>query len=123
MKLILAIGIGSFIGGILRYLLTVFVQNKFLTTFPLGTFTVNIIACFFIGAVFGLSERGNINSEWRIFIATGILGGFSTFSSFSNETVSLLRDGQLWYAFGYIAGSVIIGIAATFAGISVIKLL
>lgn len=123
MKIILAIGIGSFIGGILRYLLAVFVQNKFLTTFPLGTFTVNIIACFFIGVVFGLSERGNINSEWRIFLATGILGGFSTFSSFSNETVSLLRDGQLWYAFGYIAGSVIIGIAATFAGISVIKLL
>jgi fluoride exporter len=123
MKIILAIGIGSCIGGISRYLLSQFIQNKFLSAFPYGTLGVNIIGCFLIGIVFGLSERGNLSMEWRLFLATGILGGFTTFSAFSNETVSLLRDGQLWHAFAYIAVSVIIGLSATFTGISCIKFL
>jgi CrcB protein len=82
---------------------------------------VNIIGCFLIGAIYGLSERGNWNPEWRIFLATGIMGGFTTFSSFSNETVSMLRDAEYWAAFSYIAFSVVIGLAATFLGISLIK--
>jgi CrcB protein len=87
MKIILAIGIGSFIGGILRYLLSLFIQNKFLSAFPFGTMSVNILGCFLIGLVFGLSDRGNISMEARLFLATGFLGGFTTFSAFSNETV------------------------------------
>ncbi len=123
MKIILAIGIGSCIGGMARYLLSQFIQNKFLSAFPYGTLGVNIIGCFLIGIVFGLSERGNINMEWRLFLATGVLGGFTTFSAFSNETVGLLRDGQLWHAFTYITTSVVIGLLATFTGISLIKFL
>ena len=123
MKIILLIGVGSFIGGISRYLLSLFIQNKFLSTFPFGTLGVNILACFLIGIVFGLSERGNFTMEWRLFLATGFLGGFSTFSSFSNETVGLLRDGQLWQAFTYILSSLVICLMATFIGISLIKLL
>ena len=123
MKIILAIGIGSCIGGVCRYLLSQFIQNKFLSTFPFGTLGVNIIGCFLIGIVFGLSERGNFTIVWRLFLATGLLGGFTTFSSFSNETVSLLRDGQLWHAFTYIAGSVVICLLATFTGISLVKFL
>lgn len=123
MKIILLIGIGSFIGGISRYLFSLFIQNKFLSTFPFGTLGVNIAACFLIGIVFGLSERGNFNMEWRLFLATGFLGGFSTFSSFSMETVGLLRDGQLWQAFTYIMSSLVICLLATFIGISLIKLL
>jgi CrcB protein len=123
MKIILAIGIGSCIGGVCRYLLSQFIQNKFLSTFPFGTLGVNIIGCFLIGIVFGLSERGNFTMEWRLFLATGLLGGFTTFSSFSNDTVSLLRDGQLWHAFTYIACSVVICLLATFTGISLIKFL
>lgn len=123
MKMILVIGIGSFIGGIGRYLVTLLVQNKFLSTFPYGTFAVNIIGCFLIGAVYALSEKGSINMEWRLFLATGILGGFTTFSSFSNETVSMMRDGQYWHAFVYVAFSVIIGLAATFTGISLTKMI
>src|SRR5450432_1642027 len=118
MKIILAIGIGSFIGSISRYLLSQFIQNKFLSAFPYGTLGVNVIGCFLIGIVFGLSERGNITLEWRLFLATGVLGGFTTFSAFSNETVSLLRDGQLWNAFTYIISSIFIGLLATFTGIS-----
>ena len=123
MKIILLIGIGSFIGGISRYLLSLFIQNKFLSTFPFGTLGVNIVACFLIGIVFGLSERGNFNMEWRLFLATGFLGGFSTFSTFSNETVGLLRDGQIWQASTYIICSVVICLLATFTGIFLIKLL
>ena len=123
MKIILVIGIGSCIGGICRYLLSQFIQNKFLSTFPFGTMSVNIIGCLLIGIIFGLSERGNFTAEWRLFLVTGFLGGFTTFSSFSNETVGMLRDGQLWPAFTYIAGSVVIGLLATFVGISLIKLL
>ena len=122
MKILFAIGTGSFIGGILRYLLSQFVQSKFLSAFPFGTLIVNIIGCFLIGMVFGLTDRGTLTPEWRLFLATGLIGGFTTFSAFSFETVGLLRDGQLWYATAYIVGSVIIGLLATFIGISIIKL-
>lgn len=123
MKIVLLVGLGSFIGGVSRYLVTLFIQNKFLSSFPYGTLVVNIIGCFLIGAIYGFSERGSMNPEWRIFLATGIMGGFTTFSSFSNETVGMLRDAQYWPAFSYIALSVIIGLAATFGGISLIKYL
>ena len=122
MRILLVIGAGSFIGGIMRYLLSQIIQSRFLSTFPFGTLGINILGCFLIGLIFGLSERGNITMEWRLFMATGILGGFTTFSAFSNESIAMLRDGQLWYAFVYITASVFIGLLATFTGISCIKL-
>ena len=115
------IGIGGFIGTISRYLLTLLIQNKFLSTFPYGTLSVNIIGCFLIGIIYALSDRGNISVEWRLFLATGILGGFTTFSSFSNETVSMLRDAQYGYALLYVSCSVFIGLLATFCGVFLIK--
>lgn len=121
MKIILVIGLGSFIGGVFRYLITLFIQNKFISTFPYGTLGVNVIGCFLIGIVYAMSENGNVNAEWRLFLATGILGGFTTFSSFSNETVSMLRDAQYWHAFSYIAFSIFMGLFATFLGIFLIK--
>jgi CrcB protein len=123
MKLLLVVGVGSFIGGISRYLVSLFVQNKFLSTFPYGTLVVNITGCFLIGVVYALSEKGNVNAEWRLFLITGFLGGFTTFSSFSNETVSMLRDAQYWQALSYIGISIVVGLAATFGGISLIKYL
>ena len=122
MKLIIAIGTGSFIGGILRYLLSQFIQTKFLSTFPFGTLGVNIMGCFAIGLVFGLSDKGNLSQEWRLFLATGIIGGFTTFSAFSNETFGMIRDGQHWYALLYISASIVLGLFATFTGFSTIKL-
>lgn len=122
MKLVLLIGAGGFIGSSLRYLISLFVQNKVLTTFPFGTFVVNILGCFLIGAVYALSDRGNLGAEWRLFLATGILGGFTTFSSFSNETVSMMRDAQYGSALLYVGSSVILGLLATFLGIFLIKL-
>ena len=121
MKIIFAIGLGSFIGGVLRYLLSQFVQLKIVSAFPFGTLIVNVIGCFFIGLVFGLAEKGNLTNEWRLFLITGVLGGFTTFSAFSNETVALIREGNLWYASSYVASSIGIGLLATFLGISSAK--
>lgn len=123
MKIILAVGLGSFIGGICRYLVTLFIQNKFLTTFPFGTMFVNVLGCFLIGVIYALSDRGNLSPLWRMFLATGMMGGFTTFSTFSNETVSMLRDAEYVPAFSYIAFSIIIGLAATIGGISLVKYL
>ncbi|HNY02315.1 MAG TPA: fluoride efflux transporter CrcB [Bacteroidales bacterium] len=123
MRILLAIGTGSFIGGTLRYLLSQFLQERALHSFPVGTFTVNILGCLAIGIVFGFSDRGILGQEARMFLATGLLGGFTTFSAFSNESFMMLRDGQYTYAFLYIAGSLLIGIAATFLGYSLVKML
>ena len=122
MKELIVVGAGSFIGGGLRYLVSQFIQGRILSSFPFGTFGVNIIGCLLIGLVYGLSERGNVSAEWRLFLATGILGGFTTFSAFSFETVTLIRDGQFWYALAYICLSVMVGVVATFIGISAIKI-
>jgi CrcB protein len=122
MKTILVIGIGSFLGGIFRYLISGFIQNRFFSAFPFGTLSVNILGCLLIGVVFGLADRGNLSQEWRLFLATGMLGGFTTFSAFSNETVGMLRDGQFGYVSAYIAGSVILGLLATFIGIMITKI-
>ena len=114
MKLILAIGAGSFIGGIFRYLLSILVQTKTTTNFPLGTLIVNIIGCFFIGIVFGISGKGQMPHEWKLFLATGVIGGFTTFSAFSIETFTLFREGNTGYALLYILASIIIGLLATY---------
>ncbi len=123
MKMILAVGLGSFLGGISRYLITLLIQNKFLSTFPYGTLFVNISGCFLIGVVYALSDKGNVSPVWRLFLATGVMGGYTTFSSFSNETVSMLRDAEYLPAFSYVAFSILLGLTATFAGISLIKYL
>lgn len=115
------IGAGGFMGSVCRYLLAQFVQGKFLSAFPFGTLVVNITGCFVIGLVYAASDRGAINSDWRLFLATGICGGFTTFSAFSNETVALLRGGQTLYAFSYVAASVVIGLAATFTAIALVN--
>ena len=123
MRILLLIGTGSFIGGVLRYAFSQFIQTKFLSSFPFGTLGVNILGCFAIGIVFALSEKTNMSPELRLFLATGICGGFTTFSAFSNETFSLMRDGQLFYASAYITSSVLFGLLATFIGYSILKLI
>ena len=123
MKTLLLIGTGGFIGTVFRYLLSQFIQSKVLSAFPFGTLGVNVLGCFIIGIVFALSERTNMHPEWRLFLATGICGGFTTFSAFTNETFGLLRDGQLWYASIYIIVSVVIGVLSTFIGYSLLKLI
>ena len=121
MKIILAIGAGSFLGGIFRYLLSLLIQGKTLSPFPWHTFAANIIGCFFIGIVFGIFDKGEMSHEWRLFLATGVLGGFTTFSAFSIETLMLFRGGYMFYALLYIFSSVLVGLATTFFGYLLIQ--
>ena len=121
MKLVLFIGAGSFIGGICRYLLSLLIHSKTATNFPLGTLIVNIIGCFFIGIVFGFFEKGQMSNEWKLFFATGVIGGFTTFSAFSNETFILFREGHAGYALLYVGASVLLGLLATYTAYLLVK--
>lgn len=115
MRAVLLVGAGSFAGGVCRYLLALFIQQKFESVFPYGTLCVNIIGSFLIGLVFGLAGKGMVSSDAQLLLATGILGGFTTFSAFSNETIVLLRNGQAPQALLYVAASVLLGLLATYA--------
>jgi CrcB protein len=122
LKNLLIVGLGGSIGSIARYLCQKYFQQHYPHPFPFGTFTVNILGCFLIGVFYALSEKGNlIGPEWRIFLTTGICGGFTTFSSFAYENVTLLRAADFLYAGLYVAGSIILGIMATFCGIVLLK--
>jgi CrcB protein len=98
------------------------IQTHFATAFPFGTFTVNVVGCFLIGLVFGWSAKGNLDPTWHLFLTTGILGGFTTFSAFSMETINLMRAGQPGAAFGYVTLSLLFGFAGTFAGFNMTKI-
>ncbi|MES2800528.1 MAG: fluoride efflux transporter CrcB [Bacteroidota bacterium] len=116
MKIILAVGFGSFLGGIARYLVGLLVHTKYTGSFPFSTFLVNVIGCLLIGVLFGSSEKLGLSEEWKSFLIIGVLGGFTTFSSFSNESIQLLQNGNYGMAFTYIASSIIVGLSATFVG-------
>ncbi len=123
LKLLLLIGAGSFLGGILRYLLSQAVNLRFNTTFPLGTFLINIIGCFVIGFVFVLFDKPHPGEAWRLFLMTGLLGGFTTFSAFSMESVALMKTGHTSVAVLYIVASLVVGMGATFSGIWISKMM
>lgn len=124
LKTLLVIGSGSFLGGIARYLTSRVLQNSFASAFPFGTMAVNLLGCLLIGLIFGMSERTNLlNDEWRLFLTVGFCGGFTTFSTFAYENVTLLRDGSFLYFTVYTGLSVFLGLAAVFFGNAVTKLL
>jgi CrcB protein len=119
---ILLVGIGGFIGSVARYLVGVVFAEQFTSTFPLGTFVVNITGCFIIGLLFELSDRGNILSpDLRIFVTTGFCGGFTTFSTFSYESIRLLQGAEFLYFGLNLFLSVMIGLAATYLGILLVR--
>lgn len=122
-KILFIIGTGSFIGGVLRYIISKLIQNSMISSFPFGTFVVNIIGCFLIGVIYGLTERGNyISTEWKMFLTVGFCGGFTTFSTFANENVSMLRDGNFMSFAVYTSFSVFLGLSATYFGNLITKL-
>ena len=122
-KTLLLVGTGGFLGSISRFLASRLVQNHFPSAFPWGTFAVNISGCLLIGIIYGLSERSALLTPgWKMFLAAGFCGGFTTFSTFANENLALLRDGDFFYFFMYTVLSVVIGIAATFGGVVITKI-
>ncbi|HKJ45360.1 MAG TPA: fluoride efflux transporter CrcB [Balneolales bacterium] len=123
MKFIILVGVGGFFGSVARYLLSQLVQGNFLSSFPYGTMTVNILGCFIIGVIYALSTKGIVSPEYRVLLATGFCGGFTTFSSFSYESMTLLQDGQFLYASMYAGFSFFIGLLASYAGVISAKIL
>jgi CrcB protein len=122
-KTLLLIGSGGFLGSISRFLASRFIQNNFPGAFPAGTFLVNITGCFLIGLIFGFSERSSLLSPgWKMFLTVGFCGGFTTFSTFANENLALLRDGAYFYFSVYTLLSVFLGITATFIGVLITKI-
>jgi fluoride exporter len=121
MRLILLVGTGSFIGGICRYLLSFLIQSKTTSGFPYGTLVVNLAGCLLIGILYGVFEKTDVSTGWRLFMVTGILGGFTTFSAFSLETFHLLKSGHAVSGLLYILLSIAGGIGLTFLGAWIIR--
>lgn len=116
-KLLAIIGFGGFIGTIARFLISRYFQLNLPTLFPWGTFIVNLMGCFLIGIIYGISEKGNfLSPEVRLFLTIGLCGGFTTFSTFSNDALMLMEQ-QEWLRFAlYSSLSFFLGIMAVFAG-------
>ena len=118
MQAVLLIFFGGGVGSLLRYGLSRWINNTVITEFPLGTFLVNIIGCFLIGFIIYYVERyGEHAQQWRLLLVTGLCGGFTTFSAFSLENVQLLTDQRIFIFLAYTAGSVILGLLATYLGL------
>ena len=107
MRQIILVGVGSFLGGIARYISTLVFNQKLTTDFPFATLSINIFGCLLIGIVYGIFEKSIITSDWKLFLATGICGGFTTFSAFSNESLDLLKQGNIMGMLTYIFVSVV----------------
>lgn len=120
---LLVIAIGGAVGSVCRYLLSSAVLRSLGTLFPAGTFVVNVAGCLVFGAIAGLTqERVTIAPETRAFLLAGVLGGFTTFSSYMNESVVLVREGQFLWAGLNLGGQVVAGFAAFWLAFSVASL-
>jgi CrcB protein len=112
----LLIAAGGGLGSVLRYLISGWGQRLIQTPFPLGTLTVNLIGCLLIGFLNALFARVLIREEYRIALLAGVLGGFTTFSSFGWETFALLNDAAYWRAVLNIMASVLLGLVCVWLG-------
>jgi len=117
---LLAIGVGGALGAIARYALGGAVHRLVPGSFPYGTFVVNVIGCLVFGIVIGLGEsRFVLGPPTRAFLLVGVLGGFTTFSSFTFETFELLRSDQFGAASANVVGQIALGLLALWAGLGV----
>lgn len=112
------VGLGGCIGSILRFLIQTGIGKIFTSDFPLATFIINIVGSFLIAFYYGMAKSKNLAPEWKDVIATGMLGGFTTFSTFSNDNVTLLKQGQFLFAALNIVGSVGLALLAVFLAYS-----
>jgi len=113
----LLIAAGGALGSVARYLFSTALLRVSGTLFPIGTFGVNLVGCVLFGMIAGAAEqRVQIEPELRLFLLVGVLGGFTTFSSYAFESFSLLRDGQFLAASANIVGQVVAGLVGLWAG-------
>jgi fluoride exporter len=119
LKNFVLIGLGGALGSMLRYGVSLMVVSR---AFPLATLLVNIAGSFVIGMVLALSSKNEaFAGNWKLFLATGICGGFTTFSAFSAENLQLLQSGKTLLSLLYMAISIVAGIGAAFAGYKLIS--
>jgi CrcB protein len=116
----LIIFLGGGLGSIARYAIGQGLM-RYNLQFPLATLLANLCACLILGYLIGLNLQGSLQSPHRLLLATGFCGGFSTFSTFSAETLHLLQHGQYAYAFLNIAGSLLLCLAAVYMGIKAVS--
>lgn len=114
MKELLLVFIGGGMGSVLRYLVGRLMSSS---SFPWGTFAVNITGCFLIGLLSTWIARHSLSPDMRLLLIVGLCGGFTTFSTFSNEALALMRNGQLPLCLAYIIGSIALGVIAAYIGI------
>lgn len=116
---ILVVGFGGFFGSALRFALGGWVQRMFpYSQFPVGTMTVNVLGCLMIGFLGGLAEqRQLLDTGMRLFLLVGLLGGFTTFSTFAYESLALAQDSQYFKMLFNVAGQVLIGFSAAWLGL------
>ncbi len=118
MKELLYVFIGGGLGSLVRFLLGKWVNSFHNSNFPFGTFIINIVACFVLGFIIGLADQKQILSPAiRLFLVVGFCGGFSTFSAFSSETLTLIQQGQNTTMLLYVLLSVVVCLIATFGGL------
>ncbi len=118
METILFVAIGGGVGSVTRYLTSVWAAERFGVAFPYGTLLVNVVGCYLIGLFMVLAtERFMLPAHWRLLVASGFLGGLTTFSSFGYETLKLVQDGELLPAVQNVAANLFTGLAATWIGI------
>lgn len=114
---LLLIGLGGAIGSTARYLVSAVVLRATTPYFPYGTFVVNVLGCALFGAIVGLAQhRVALSPDARAFLLVGVLGGFTTFSTFAFDTLSLLRDAQPAAALVNALGQLLVGVAAVWVG-------
>ena len=122
LKSMIIVGIGSFLGGSLRYVTSTMMKNVCGQDFPWGTLTVNLLGCLVFGLIFALfSKYATTSSPWYLLFTTGICGGFTSFSTFANESMQMLQSGNIGGFIGYVSTSVIGGIALIGLGYWIIK--
>jgi fluoride exporter len=112
------IGAGAFLGANLRYLLQTWTANRWGADFPYGTLIINVTGSLILGFFITLvTQRLAVSPEWRLFVAVGLLGGFTTFSSFSVEALNLMQTGRWLPAALYMAGNVGLGVLGAYLGV------
>ena len=122
LKSLFFVGLGSCVGGMARYLLSRFVQQGSLSTFPFGTMAVNILGCLAIGIFYALFEQQNLtNTYLKLFLTVGFCGGFTTFSTFVNENYLMVKDGNFFSFVLYMGGSVFLGFIMLYLGYWLIR--
>lgn len=120
MKEFIAIFLGGGIGSVLRYGVQLLMHQRIVAyNFPWATFSVNVVGSFLIGLFYSLSAKLDMPTEVRLFLTAGLCGGFTTFSTFSNDNLELLRQGEFLISSCYILLSLILGICACFAGANI----